>query len=102
MSLCEAVLLCPRPEGRACRRHRHGCHYKDPNVPAVPTNMSEVMTGINMDDHCVALGKDNMEPEVKNLWKRCDENPTVTDCSPVTGEREVVSDLREGSKRFHH
>ena len=50
VSLCEAVLLCPRPEGRACRRHRHGRHNKDPNVLAVPTNMSEVMTGINMDE----------------------------------------------------
>ena len=59
VSLCEAVFSCPRPEGRACRRHRQSRHYKDPDV-LVSINMSE-MTGHQHGRACDALGKNNME-----------------------------------------
>ena len=62
---------------------------------------SPAMTGINMDELATRWAK-TAARGVVFLWTRCDEGPTVMDCSPVTGEREVVSDLREGSKRFHH
>lgn len=65
-------------EGRACRRHRQGRHYKDPNVLAVPTNIGEAMKGINMDELATRWASregGNMEPAAKRAKTADVPNP---------------------------
>ena len=102
VSSCEAVLSCPRPEGPGADAIVKAV-TQYPNVLAVPTNMSEAMTGTNMDGLATRWARTTWSQRCYVVSLEEVRRKSHSDgCSPVTGECEVVSDLREGSKRFHN
>ena len=101
VSLCEAVFSCPRPEGRACRRHRQGRHYTDPNVLAVSINMSETMTGINMEPGVLCCFGGKRATKVPQCWIVQTFAKAASGFSTESRHRRLVGPVGNHEQRHH-